>query len=194
MNTTEYISSLTKISLQDLLGFGREKVLNILTTFNCNKNEDLEKFIKDPSKSVCFEENHTTRTYLFLDDDLNLIAYYTITLKVLDTSRISSKSLIKRLDGIDKTRKNIPCYLIAQLGKNTNCKHKIGQYLLDSAVQTIKESKELVGGRFILLDSVNEKEVIEFYTHEDNGFVELIEPKSDDKNVTLYYPLFDVAS
>jgi hypothetical protein len=190
LNTTEYISSLTQISLTDLLSLEREKVLKILRTFEYNKNADLENFIQNPFQSLRFEENHTTRTYLFLDDNLKIIAYYTIALKVLDTRRISSKGLIKKLDGIDKNRENIPCYLIAQLGKHSECKHKIGQYLLDSAVQTIKESKGLIGGRFILLDSVNEKEVIKFYTHKDNGFVELIEPKLNDKNVTLYYPLF----
>ena len=190
MNTSEYISSLTKISLKDFLGLEREKVLKILKTFECKKNLDLENFIKNPSQSLRFEENHTTRTYLFIGNELNLNAYYTIALKVLDTSKISSKALIKKLDGIDKNRENIPCYLIAQLGKHSNCKHKIGQYLLDSAVQTIKDSKELIGRRFILLDSVNKEEVIGFYTHKDNGFIELIEPKPNDKNVTLYYPLF----
>jgi len=190
VNSSEFISSLTKISLTDLLGFEREKILKILTTFECKKNFDLENFIKNPSQSLRFEENHTTRTYLFLDNNLNLIAYYTIALKVLDTSKISSKGLIKKLDGIDKNRENIPCYLIAQLGKHSNCEYKIGQYLLDSAIQTIKKSKELIGGRFILLDSVNEKDVIKFYTSKENGFTELIEPKINDKNVTLYYPLF----
>lgn len=191
MSIEQYLSSLSVFPLKKLLAdIGEEKTLKILQTFQCKKNLDLESFITNPHQAIRFEKNKTTSTYLYIDNNLTLIAYYTISLKVLDTSRLSSKSLIKKLDGIDKNRETIPCYLIAQLGKNTNCQHKIGQYLLDSAIQTIKELAEIVGGRFILLDSINEKKVIDFYTSLDNGFTILIEPKPHDKNITLYYPLF----
>lgn len=171
MTAEQFISSLTLVPLKDLLSVKEEKLFDILKTFECEKNQ-------------------TTRTYLFLDENINLIAYFTIALKVLDTSRIFSKSLVKKLDGIDKNRQTIPCYLIAQLGKHSNCEYKIGQFLLDYAIETIKKSVEITGGRFILLDSVNEQEVIDFYTSDENGFTILIDPKPEDKNITLFYPLY----
>lgn len=190
MTTEQFISSLTLVPLRDLLAIEERKLLDILETFKCEKNKDLEEFITNPSQALRFEKNQTTRTYLFLDENINLIAYFTIALKVLDTSRIFSKSLVKKLDGIDKNRQTIPCYLIAQLGKHSNCEHKIGQFLLDYAIETIKKSVEITGGRFILLDSVNEKKVIDFYTSYENGFTILIDPKQEDKNITLFYPLY----
>lgn len=190
MTTEQFISSLTLVPLKDLLSVEEEKLFDILKTFECEKNKDLEDFIRNPSQALRFEKNQTTRTYLFLDENINLIAYFTIALKVLDTSRIFSKSLVKKLDGIDKNRQTIPCYLIAQLGKHSNCEYKIGQFLLDYAIETIKKSVEITGGRFILLDSVNEKEVVDFYTSSENGFTILIDANPEDKNITLFYPLY----
>ena len=118
MNTEEYYLSLEFISLSFLLKNTTEtNVIQILNTFKCSKNKDLQDFVTDPSKAISFEKREITRTYLYLDitdEKICLMGYYTITLNVLFTDGIS-KTKIKKLDGIDKDREYIPCYLITQL-------------------------------------------------------------------------------
>ena len=48
----------------------------------------------------------------------------------------------------------------------------------------------ILGGRFIILDSVNKKEVIDFYTNKQNNFKPIKEYNNEDNNVTMFYPLF----
>ena len=126
---------------------------------------------------------------MYFNQNLEIIAYFTLSLKILNTNGIS-KTLIQKLDGVRKDRENIPCYLIGQLGKNSNCTYKIGQYLLDRAIQEIEKVNIILGGRFIILDSVNKKEVIDFYTNKQNNFKPIKEYNNEDNNVTTFYPLF----
>jgi hypothetical protein len=189
----DYLNSLELISLKDLLEQVQDddKVSTFLSSFKCSKNKDLESFLTSKKKAIYLEHKGITRTYLYLEsteNKTNIIAYFTITIKVLETKGLS-KTLIKKLDGIDKNRNLIPCYLIAQLGKNNLCQHKIGQVLLDTTIETIRNSHDIVGGRFIILDSVNIDKVIQFYSQKPNSFVQL--DKSDDKtqSVRMYYPL-----
>jgi hypothetical protein len=189
----EYFQELDFISLSDLINYINDinKTISILKTFKCSKNLDLQDFLHSENKAIYLENKHITRTYLFLEiinNQINIIAYFTITIKVLETQGLS-KSLIKKLDGIDKHRNNLPCYLIAQLGKTDICQYKIGQYILDTAIETIKESHQIVGGRFIILDSVNIEKIIKFYTEEPNAFIQLDKSTDKIKSVRMYYPI-----
>ncbi|MGJ0378213.1 hypothetical protein [Aliarcobacter cryaerophilus] len=193
MTDTEFYQSLEITQLNQLLeNYKEEDVINLLRTFSCEKNKDLEDFLHNPDKAIRLERNHVTRTYLYstINEklDLFIVGYFTINLKILDTKGLSS-SIIKKLDGIDKKRKHIPCYLIAQLGKNTNCDFKIGQFILDEAIEIIKELNKIVGGRFIILDSVNIEKVIYFYTKDPNSFILLDKKDSEKENLKMYYPL-----
>lgn len=193
MNDEKYYNSLDFISLGVLADELKDdfKLHTILSTFKCDKNIDLQDFLTSPDKAILLEKKHITRTYLyleFIENEINVTAYFTVTIKVLETNYLS-KSLIKKLDGIDKNRENIPCYLIAQLGKNSSCTYKIGQSILDDAIDTIKESNKLVGGRFIILDAINVKKVINFYTEEPNSFILLDKQVKDKENLKMYYPL-----
>ena len=191
MTIKDYYNSLSFVALNELLKqHPQKKIEKLLSTFKCIKNPDLEEFLITPNKAIQSEKRAITRTYLYLelqDRDVIVVAYFTITLKALHTDGLS-KSIIKKLDGIDKNREIIPCYLIAQLGKTTYCKYKIGQNILDDAIATIRESYQIIGGRFIILDSVNIQEVIEFYKNEPNSFV-LLDQNSQKQNVKMYYPL-----
>lgn len=192
MTAQNYYNNLDFIPLGDLIQeVGDDKITDILNTFNCSKNEDLQDFLHNPEKAIKLEKKHITRTYLYLeinDGNIKVSAYFSISLKILETDGLSG-TLIKRLDGIDKRRDAIPCFLIAQLGKNTSCDHKIGQFLLDDAIDTIKDTNKIIGGRFIILDAVNVEKVIRFYSEEPNSFILLDKIIQDKENLTMYYPL-----
>lgn len=166
--------------------YDEDFVLTLCQTFNCAKNRDLEHFIKDKNKAISFEKRSITKTYLYISDTKEVVAYFTISLNVLETVNIS-KSTVKKIDGIDKNRTEIACFLIAQLGKSDTCFHTIGPFLLSDAIDTIKEASNIVGGRVVVLDAINHEKVIDFY--EKNYFVSLETTTSTD-NVKMYYPLY----
>jgi len=143
-----------------------------------------------PTKAIQSENRAITRSYLYLElqnNTLIVVAYFTIAIKILYSNGLS-KSMVKKLDGIDKNREAMPSYLIAQLGKSDSCKYKIGLHILDNAIEKIRESHQVIGGRFIILDSVNIQKVIAFYQSEPNSFI-LLDKNSLEPNVKMYYPL-----
>ena len=191
MTLQEYYNSLTFVSLNELLKqHSQEKIERLLSTFKCSQNPDLETFLTTPIKAIQSENRAIARTYLYLElqnNTLIVVAYFTIAIKILYSEGLS-KSVIKKLDGVDKDRKAMPSYLIAQLGKSNDCKYKIGLYVLDNAIEKIRESQQVIGGRFIILDSVNIQKVIEFYQSEPNSFI-LLDKNTKEPNVKMYYPL-----
>jgi hypothetical protein len=166
--------------------YNDEFVLALCQTFNCTKNRDLENFIKDKNKAISFEKRSITKTYLYISPNKEIVAYFTISLNVLETSELS-KSTIKKIDGINKNRTEIACFLIAQLGKSDTCTYFIGTSILMDAIETITEASNIIGGRVVVLDAINHTKVIKFY--EENYFVSL-ETVSNADNIKMYYPLY----
>jgi len=182
-----YFNSLTQISVSELLlKYGQDISLNLLKSFLCTKNKDLEDFLINPNKALSFEKRQISKTYLFLDDELKVVAYYTIALNIFSTQNLS-KTLIKRLDGIDKNRDQIASYLIAQLGKSDNCKYKIGNSIVNHAIKTIHNVVSIIGGRFIIIDAVNNAKIIELYSN--NNFIAIDDSNNTTENIRMYYPL-----
>jgi len=151
----------------------------------------LRRVFKQPYQSaIQSEQRAITRTYLYLEvqnSTLMVVAYFTIAIRILYSEGLS-KSLVKKLDGVDKNREAMPSYLIAQLGKSNTCNYKIGLNILDDAINTIREAYQVVGGRFIILDAVNVPKVIEFYQSEPNTFI-LLDNDTQKPNARMYYPL-----
>jgi hypothetical protein len=164
------------------------EIQELLSSFSCDKNKDLEDFLLNENKAISFEKRQITKTYLFVDTNINkVVAYYTLSLNIFSTSNLS-KSLIKKLDGIDKNRDNIASYLIAQLGKSSKCNNKIGKYILIDAIDTIKQAVNIVGGRFLIIDAINNKKMIDFYTKESN-FIAIDNINKKTENIRMYYPI-----
>lgn len=89
-----------------------------------------------------------------------------------------SKAKIKEFDGMNKNAEIIDCYLIGQLGKNELYKNTIdGKEILDSAMDILEKIKSFIGRRVILVESVDNEKVLQFYI--DNGFT-----KIDETDVT----------
>jgi len=159
----------------------------VLKTFSCSRILDLQDFLHN--KALTFEQHLRSRTYLYIDNETKEVAaYYTIAISVFFTDGIS-KEIIKLLDGYKDNIKTIPCFLIGQLGKSDKCeKSKTGEYMLADALDIIDNSHKNLGGRFILIDSVNNPKVLSFY--EENSFL-AIESDEKSESIKMIKPYFE---
>ena len=164
------------------------KVRRLLETFHCARDKDLQDFLHN--KAVTFEKNLRSRTYLYIDNTTQEVAaYFTIAISTLHTDNISPE-VIELLDGYKDDVVSIPCFLIGQLGKSDKFEpQKIGEFILDDAIDTIDQSQKSLGGRFILLDAINKEQIIRFYAA--NAFF-LIEDDPRSENIKMIKPYFDL--
>ncbi|HES60076.1 MAG TPA: hypothetical protein ENO18_06570 [Caldithrix sp.] len=164
------------------------KIKKLLKTFGCSKNIDLQDFLYN--KTLTFEKNLRSRTYIYIENDTKEVAaYFTITISTLHTDGISTE-VIELLDGYQNDVKSIPCFLIGQLGKSDKFERsKIGAFILDDAIEIIDQSQLSLGGRFILLDAINQDKVIKFY--ENNAFFP-IEEDADSESIKMIKPYFEL--
>lgn len=96
------------------------------------------------------------------------------------------------MDGHKDDIQAIPCYLVGQLAVSDEfVGEKIGRFLLDDAIEIIGNSQRKLGGRFVLIDSVNDNQVIAFY--ERNSFI-AIENNKKLKSIKMIKPYFDCES
>lgn len=157
---------------------GENDLVQILSDFSCDKNQDVEKFLKN--NSIDFTKKNQSVTYIILDkDDGELLGYFTIALKLLmvrgETISNNIKRKLKRISEYNEETQTfvVPAYLIAQLGKNytNNANNKItGNELLEIAWTKVKEIQYQVGGVITFLEANNEEKLLSFY--ENNKFVE----------------------
>jgi len=159
-------------------------VREVLSLFFCPKNSDVETFLRD--KAITFEKASRARTYLILDEEaltdgkIDIIAYFTVSMKALNLREGISKNVRKHLDGLgNKQGSTFVVYLIGQLGKNDNYRSEIdGKELIAMAIATIKEAYDVVGGRYILVECEPVPGLKKLY--EDNDFTFLQESLEND--------------
>lgn len=161
---------------------GEESTAKLLSSFECNRNIDVENFLTQPNKAIRFELSDNARTYLILDDDTGaILAYFSVSFKelVLDGIKIS-KTKVRKLDGISKNAERIRAFLIGQLGKNSaiaSNSMSIG-FILDEIYAVVSAAKALIGGRIIILECEDCRKLIQLY--EEQGFT-LIEMDGEDQ-------------
>lgn len=166
------------------------QVKKLLKTFSCKINNDLQDFLHN--KAITFERNLRSRTYLYANNEnKGIVAYFTLAINYLETDKFKSE-IIQILSGyasyIDKTNA-IPCYLIGQLAISDEYrKQGIGNFLLTDALKIADNAQTSFGGRFVLIDSVNNDKVINFY--EQNSFIAIENDKSL-KSIKMIKPYFE---
>lgn len=183
----EFDGLYSRFKLADLLANkSTNQIKKLLKTFVCTKNTDVQDFLHN--KAITFERNLRSCTYLYVSNaDKSVVAYITLGIKSLLTNDLSDEAIVF-LDGYTNEILSIPCYLIAQLGKSDTCKEKIGSFLLDDALSIIDKSQDSLKGRFVLIDSVNDERVINFY--KANSFIALENDKSL-KSIKMIKPYFE---
>lgn len=181
-SNSNYIQVVSLKNIVDL--FGEEKFHELTATFSCERNEDIERFLKN--YALEFEKLDKSRTFILVDDEGNVLAYFTVALSVFQIPASFSNRKIKNLDGFSSKNKSevltsLPAILIGQLGKNDSFAHKItGELLMDFCISIILEGQELLGGRILLLECKNKPKLKEFYGRYGFTEVEFI----DDEPVT----------
>ena len=156
---------------------GEDLLQQVFSTFSCEKNSDVERFLLE--QSISFTKKNQSVTYLVLTpEEGQIIGYFTITIKPItvngDSFSNTVKKKIARVSEQDEGSGNytLPAYLIAQLGKNFKggANEKIsGEQLLGLAIEKIKELQYMVGGMVVFLEAEKEEKLLQFY-EEKNGF------------------------
>lgn len=177
-------SKLLTINLNDMLEqLGEERTKQILSSFECPKNKDVENFIKD--KAIIFSKQGISRTHLVYwysdseqwEKSRELVGYYTIASKSLVFYKKSVSNTVwkKAVKYGDKKPEDKKCVfsapLIGQLSKNFadgNDSLITGQELLTLALNKIKSVQNEIGGKFTYLECEDNPKIIDFY--ERNGF------------------------
>lgn len=191
MTKQDFDEITSQYKLMDLLAENStNQVKKLLKTFSCKINNDLQDFLH--SKAITFERNLRSRTYLYANNkNKGIVAYFTLAINYLETDKFKSE-IIQILSGYasytDKTNA-IPCYLIGQLAISDEYrKQGIGNFLLTDALKIADNAQTSFGGRFVLIDSVNNDKVINFY--EQNSFI-AIENNKNLKSIKMIKPYFE---
>jgi hypothetical protein len=157
-----------------------ETVKEVISTFYCSKDLDIESFLRNENKAVLYENKSKSRTYFIFDEDglkngeFVLLAYFTIAMQTLKIPDGTAASQIRKLDGLyakkgSEAITEIPAFLIGQLGKNDKYADKItGDELLEYAFSVIGKAQEIVGGRVAFIECQDKPKLIDFYVR--NGF------------------------
>ncbi|EAX46811.1 conserved hypothetical protein [Thermosinus carboxydivorans Nor1] len=100
---------------------------------------------------------------------LEILAYFSVALKVVKIAPGITRSKAKKLDGLYSNIEQTPGYLIGQLAKNDAAADRIGgKEILDYAFAIIARAFSAVGGRFVLVECADKPKLLSFY--ETNGF------------------------
>lgn len=170
--------NLTLVRLNDLLEtYPTDSLTALLTSFRCERNGDVESFLH--SAAIVFEHAGKSRTYLVvttasLEDTsptLEITGYFTLALTHMHLGADISKTRRKKLHGLFQPDNDIVVgYIIGQLAKNDAYQQNLaGSLLVELALNTIREAQQKVGGRFVVVECVQEEKLLAFY--QTNGFV-----------------------
>ena len=159
----------------------------MLGSFRCGRNPDIETYLK--TKAVTHEKLNISRTYLIMDDEFNILAYFTLLIKPImlnDLSRAKRKEIASHLEIRTDSATG---YLLGQFGKNDLFKSEIsGQVMWDYAYNIILRCHINVGLRFVYLECENVQGLIHSYHdkgfeilrhNDENGFVLMIKMIDD---------------
>lgn len=172
----------TIISLDDILNeLGEDKTKNILSTFSCPLNPDVEKFLR--LKAITFERQTISKTHLIYASykgEQVLCGYYALANKVLSlTKKHTSRNIIDKIKRYATYDDELKIYrfsapLIGQLGKNfANGYNRLisGDELLLLACSAVRKAQSLIGGKAAYLECEDKPILTEFYSK--NGFIYL---------------------
>lgn len=167
------------INLKDIYNnLGENKTKDILKDYECKLNSDVEYFLKE--KAIEFSKQDISRTFIVMSQYKGkdvIVGYFAIankatTIKKFILSNTKRKKIFKYAKYNSEIKGyNIALPLIGQLGKNYyNGYDKLitGDILLKFACDKIKETQDILGGRYVFLECEDNEKIKEFY--ESNGF------------------------
>lgn len=162
-------------NLLDMLEYiGEDNCQNILSSFICPMNHDVEDFLR--TKAISFARQHIAVSYLVFADYNHaniLVGYYTLANKFVCVNRQSlSKTMQKKISKFSQYDSHLERFmismpLIAQLGKNFNPQLPdimAGADLLEMALERVLEVEHLIGGKTVYIECSNQPKLFDFYS------------------------------
>ncbi len=149
--------------------FFEETFANEVSSFSCERNHELENFLKN--QAIEFEKKNLARTFLVLDDDslsvakIQINGYFSLSVKSILFSEEVSKTKRKHLAKND-TVSHVGCFLLGQIAKDDKMHAGYGKEILDMAISKIRTAQQNVACRFLYLDCI--KSLRSYY--EKQGF------------------------
>jgi hypothetical protein len=122
---------------------------------------------------------------------VEVLAYFSVAMDFLLIREGVSKTFKRKLNGIFNDD-SVPCYLIGQLARSDSCPKETlrGEEILDYALSVLLDAHDLVGGRFVRVDSKECDGLLSFYMEngftllpdkEENGYCQLVRFISSEK-------------
>lgn len=163
------------ISLKSMLtSLSEDKVKEILSSFSCTLNRDVEDFLRNKAILLCKQD--VTQTHLVFTsyrDNPVLVGYFSLVSKniLFDKHKMSATEIriIRRYAYYDVTlqRYVMSAPLIAQLGKNSTDdlgRLITGDELLQMALEKIAALRLIIGGcRYVYVECSDKPALIQFY-------------------------------
>lgn len=175
---------------------GEDKCSNLLSSFICKKNIDVQKYLTQ--NAIDFNKQRIAITYLVFyikDEKAKLVGYYTLTNKCVSVPLENiSKTLQKKISKFahfDESGQSfqLPMPLIAQLGKHDLYVDLLdGNELLKLATSRVKQAQRIIGGKTTYIECASEPKLEEFY--KNNKFVWFGKNENDSNGVLdqmIYY-------
>lgn len=170
---------------------GEKKSQELISIFNCEKDKDVEFFLKE--RAILFEKLGKSRTYLIFDEDkdeFNILAYFTLAMQVLKVpEELLSGRETKKMDGFSSKIKGIkitefPTILIGQVGKNNLYKELItGSEIMQYCLSVVLRGQAILAGRIIMLECKDISYIINLY--KKYGFQVLEKDYDEDKYLQM---------
>jgi len=169
-----------------------EKIEKFLKTFKSNfaTTNEVEYFLHN--NAIEFEKKTLSTTHLLINENNELVGYFSIANKKLnipkEVVKTFSKTKLKKIGQSSNIKKDgsyeINSYLIGQLGINFSQEIKgekiTGKDLLNEIWILLLEAKKLVNVKYICLECENNSKLINFY--KEFGF-DLIDGFENDLKV-----------
>ena len=158
---------------------GEKKLQEIFNDFKCDKNIEVEKFLKE--KAIMLSKQGISKTYIVttcIEEKNIIVGYFSIANKMTKIKKdFFGGKTKRRFERFAETSKSTDTYfaslpLIGQLGKNFRNnydKYITGDILLRLACKQVREVQKMIGGRFVFLECEDIPNLKEFY--ESNGFM-----------------------
>ncbi len=180
------------VQILDLLeNIGEEEVAAILSDFSCDKNTEIECFIKN--RALDFAKQKQSITHLVFDEDNgNMVGFFSLTHKPISVKDdILSATANKKIRKFSKYDEELGAYtlsafLIAQFGKNYSIDENeriSGNELMDIAYDILKDVQHQIGGSVVFLECEQQEKLLCFYQNEPHPFKCFGERYSDNDGV-----------
>jgi GNAT superfamily N-acetyltransferase len=153
-----------------------------LPAFDCG-DEDLNAFFQEDAFN--YDAQLLGRSYCFLSAlEGDIAAVFTLSnsaIRVAELPNNAKRKLVKLIPWVKQGR-NYPAVLIGRLGVSQKYRNKkIGSQIIDFIKAWFLSDHNKTGCRFIVVDAYNKKDVLHFYSNDNNNFSFLFKEESQEK-------------